>query len=119
MSFLFSLIIGVLFVTINLGPVSAQDAGGADNYDPNQVRNDDFRYQPKTVALSKVERDKKLDEIVDKFEELRLREEALVAKKANLAKANDKDGLEDLEDDFKDLADDRAKIDKEMASLRN
>ncbi|MBI2519688.1 MAG: hypothetical protein HYV97_04705 [Bdellovibrio sp.] len=115
MSILLSRFVAILFMAANIEIAFTQD----DNYDPNQVRNDDFRYQAKSSTLSKAERDKKLDEIVDKFEELRLREEALIAKKATLAKANDKDALEDLEDDFKDLADDRAKVDKEMATLKN
>ncbi|MEK6624079.1 MAG: hypothetical protein AABY86_03865 [Bdellovibrionota bacterium] len=114
----------VLFCALNLMPTYAQDAVGAasENYDPNQVRNDDLRNQGKSETNSKIskeERDKKLDEMVDKFEELRLREEALAVKKTNLTQSNDKDGLEDLEDEFKDLARDRAKIDKEMAALRN
>lgn len=96
---------------------------GADVYDPNQVRNDDLRVIKKEDEAEKIEekseKDKKLDAIVDKFEELRNREEALLAKKEALTKAGDKKGLKDLEDEFEDLDDDKVKVDKELSKLKN
>jgi|GEM_PF-5056961 len=112
-----------LGICLSIFSHSAKSAGDPaaviDGYDPNQVRNDDLRKTPKDDAKAKADRDKRLDEIVDKYEEIRIKEEELLGKKEIALKSNKKDEVDDIDDDLEDLADDRKKIDKELAKLKD
>jgi len=106
---------GVTLLTLLIvGQVYAQEIE-----DPNLVRNDDLRMTNQNSQERKQERDLKLDKMVDRLEELRIKEEALAEKKKKLIGGKDQSERKSLESEFKQLEKEKREAEVELIKIKS